>query len=56
MNPPVSVDLAGWVDDSQRDLDGLLRDMIQPWRAWTGMNQRCGIWMMAITSCEYDLR
>jgi hypothetical protein len=52
MNPTVSVDLAGWVGDFQRDLDGLLSDMIQLCRAAeesrysdTGMNQSGGVWV-----------
>jgi hypothetical protein len=52
MNPTVTVDLAGWVGEFQRELDGLLSDMIQLCKAaeenrysGTGMNQTGGVWM-----------
>src|SRR5580704_2968881 len=53
VNPNVSIDLAGWFGDFQRELDGLLSDMIQLCKAAeenrysrTGMNQSGGVWAM----------
>jgi hypothetical protein len=52
MSPTVTVDLAGWVGEFQRELDGLLSDMIQLCKAAeenrysdTGMRQSSGVWM-----------